>query len=543
MQDEEYLLSTEDGPDKVKMPSIVKSTAKMSVATALSRLTGFLRNMVLAYALGSGALSDTFFTANAMPNIIFELIVGGILGSVIIPVYVQYLQDKSDDEARYMINNLTTIICVIGAVASLIGAIFAPFFVHLITIREPSRATPMMIMFFRVFAFQILFYAITAMFSGILSSHRRFTMPMAAPIFNNAVVIAKILGLYLPLSRGNHGLALFLLALGTTVGVAALALVQVPSVLKAGVSLRPYFNLRHPAVKQVVKLGLPMIGFAATWQLNNAVIYVLLQPYKGGAMAYMQALVFFQLPYAIFTLSIMTAIFPELSHFANKKDFVSFKGTLSLGLRSTSFVMIPSAVFIGIMAKPIITLTLQHGRFDAAGTQITAAVLGSFAFALLSMSFYSMLTRVYYSLQDTKTPMMIGAVSVPLQIAFNFLFIAVFGVRGLPLSYALALTFAVVIQLYVLRRKIGPIGATGMVKAMGKHLTAAIPAGLIIYFIHHTAQSAMPSHMVGQIVEIIAAAAMGAITYVGLALLLRVQEVDFIKQLPQRFLRTRVNPT
>lgn len=535
MQDENIIVGDAD-----KSPSIAKSTAKMSVATTFSRLTGFMRNMALAYALGSGVLNDTFATANVMPNIIFELLMGGILGSVIIPVYVQYLAEKSDSESRYMISNLTNIIFVLAAALSLLAAVFAPFLVHLITIREPSRETPLMVMFFRVFAFQIMFYALAAVFTGVLNSHRRFTVPMVVPILNNMIVIATVLGFYLPFYKSNPHFAQTALAIGTTAGVAALAVAQIPYVLRVGLTLRPVLDFHHPAVKQIARLGLPMIGFAATAQLNTYVIYMLLQKDKGGAMAYMNSLAFFQLPYAIFVVSIVTAIFPELSRYANSKNFTKFKSTLSLGLRVTSFITIPSAIFIAVMAKPIIGLTLQHGNFDEAGTEITAGMLTAFSFALLSYSLYNTLTRVYYSLQDTKTPLKIGALSIPLQIVFNFLLYETFGAWGLPVSYGLALTFAVIIQLYILRQKIGPIGASIILRAIVKHFVAAIPMGISVFLVYYLLQGAPMPRMLVQTFEIAVAAVVAAAVYLGMALLLGVEEVDFIKQISRRFMRARM---
>lgn len=520
---------------EVKTPSVAKSSAKMSIATTFSRFTGFLRNSALAYVLGGGILNDTFTTANIMPNIIFELVMGGILGSVIIPTYVHYLSNENDDETRYMISNLTNIILVIAAIVSLIGAIFSPFFVHIITLREPSRATPLMIMFFRVFAFQILFYALTAIFSGVLNSHHRFTMPMAAPILNNIVVIATVIGIYLPLSKTNPNLALLILAIGTTAGVAAMALVQIPTAIKVGLMPGLAFNIRHPAVKQVAKLGLPMLGSAAIVQLSFTITYILLQSYKGGAMGFANAVAFFQLPYAIFAVSIITAIFPELSRFADSNDMKSFKEMLSLGLRSTSFIIIPSAIFIAIMAKPIIALTLQHGKFDSTATQVTANMLTAFAFGILSLSLYNMLAKVYYALQDTKTPLIIGAISVPVQLGFNFIFMAFFNAAGLPLSYGLVLTFGVLTQLYILRKRIGPIGMSTILRAMDRQLMAAIPTGIVIYLISAGVARMGISGGLHQILEITLAAIAGTATYIWLSLLLGIQEVNFIRDILRRF--------
>ncbi|MBE0448192.1 MAG: murein biosynthesis integral membrane protein MurJ [Actinobacteria bacterium] len=539
MQGEEYIASAEEG----RAPSIAKSTAKMSVATTFSRATGFIKAMALAIAIGTGPIADAFHTANVMPSILFELVMGGILGSVIIPVYVQYLTEKRDDETRYMISNLTNIIFTLGAILSFLGVIFAPYLVQLITIQDPSKATPLMIFFFRIFALKIMFYALAAVFAGVLNSQRRFTIPMAAPIFNNLVVIITVFGLYVPFSESNPQFALAALAIGTMMGVVTMAAVQIPSAIKLGLRPRLIFNLRHPAVKLVAKLGLPMLGFAVTTQINTIIIYQLLQPYSKGPAAYTYALAFFQLPYAIFAVSIITAIFPELARFANSKDFQSFKKTLSLGMRATSFITIPSAIFMAIMAKPIISLTLEYGKFDVASTKITSEVLTSFAFALIVFSLYNMLTRVYYSLQDTKTPLKIGAISVPLQVAFNFLLIGILGVRGLPLAYALALTFAVIVQLYVLRRKIGPLGVSFILRAMAKQLVAAVPAGVAMYLVYQSIESLELSRMAGLTTEIAGAAGIGFVIYIGLALLLRVEEVDFIRKLSKKFVRTKVNPT
>jgi putative peptidoglycan lipid II flippase len=522
-------------------PSIAKSTAKMSVATFFSRGSGFIRSMAIAYVLGDTVLNDTYNFANYMPNIIFELIMGGILGSVIIPVYVQYLAEKSEDETRYMINNLMNIIVLLAVAISIFGSIFSPYLVKLMTYRDPLKNTPTMVMFFRIFAIEIAFYGVAAVYTGVLNSHRRFTVPMVAPVLNNLTVTFVALGIYLPLKSGNFDLALILLAIGTLIGVVAMAVFQVPTARRLGMRFQRSLDFKHPAVKQVAKLGLPMLGFAATFQINNSIIYMLLLSTDRGVMAYTNAMQFFQLPYAIYAVSVTTAIFPELSRYANSKDFTSFKKTLSLGLRSTSFIIIPSAIYIIIMAKPIIGLTLQHGAFGPAGTAITASVLQAFAVALLSFSLYNMLTRVYYSLQDTKTPMKIGVVSIPLQIIFNFLLIDSLGPKGLPLSYAGALTFSVAVQLYVLRKKIGPIGASHILRAIVKQLIAGAFAGAAIYLAYYSVDMLQMPMMLGQALEITAAAGVGAAVYLGLALLFKIEEVDFIKSISQRFLRTRVN--
>jgi putative peptidoglycan lipid II flippase len=532
-----YITPVEEGAVLTPVPSILESTTKMSVLAVLSRVSGFLRNVALAYALGSGVLSDSYSTANMMPNFIYEMVAGGILSSVFIPIYMQYLQEKTNSETRYMISNLTSIVFVWAAVLSILGAVFSPAIVHLITLRDPSRATPTMIMFFRVFAIQVVFYAMAAVFAGVLNSHRRFVLPASMSALNNIVVIAAILGVYVPLSAINHDLALFLLACGTTLGVILMALVQIPSVFRAGVSFRPHFNLHHPAVRQVMKLGLPMLAYAAIWQINNIVVYVLLQAHEGGAMAYMQALAFSQLPYAIFTVSVSTAIFPELVRLANNKDFEKFKNMLSMGLRMTSFIMIPASIYIWIMAKPIIALALEHGKFDASGTELTAGVLSFFAIALLSMALHSLLNMAFYSQQDTKTPLVIIIIIIPLQILLNILFINILGEKGLPLGAAVSLTFGVIIQYLALRRKISSLGSASILISMTKHLLAVIPAGLAMYELHKWIVGLSLHTFIGMSIDILAAFVIGVAVYLGASSILRIQEVDFLRQLSIRAIR------
>jgi putative peptidoglycan lipid II flippase len=542
MRAEEYLIHDEDEEANMReaAPSILESTTKMSLLAVLSRVSGFLRNIALAYALGSSVLSDSYSTANMMPNFIYEMVAGGILSSVFIPVYMQYLQEKSEDETRFMISNLASIVFVWAGILSLIGAVFSPQIVRLITIGDPSHATPTMIMFFRVFAIQIVFYAMSAVFAGVLNSHRKFVLPALVSAINNIVVIGIILGIYVPLSATNHDLALFLLACGTTFGVAIMAFIQIPSVFKAGISFKPHFNLSHPAVGQVLRLGLPMLAYSAIWQVCNIIIYMLLQSHNGGSMAYMQALAFSQLPYAIFTLSVSTAIFPELVRYANSKNYEKFKDMLSMGLRTTSFIMIPASAYIWIMSKPIIILALEHGKFDSHGTELTSGILSFFAIALLSMAFHSLLNMAFYSQQDTKTPLVIIAVVIPLQIALNIVLVNAIGEKGIPVGAAISLTVGVLLQYLILRRKMNSLETASILFSMAKHVLAVIPAAAMIYAVHQWCQGLNMDMYMRSLIDIAATFVLGSAVYLVVSALLRTQEMRLLITLIKRIVGERL---
>jgi putative peptidoglycan lipid II flippase len=535
-----YMENEKQYRESKKKPSIAKSTVSMSLATILSRGSGFARSIALAYVLGDTVLNDLYNTANYMPNIIFEMVMGGVLASVVVPVYVQYISNENKDESRYMINNLMNIIFFVAIIASVLSAIFAPSLIKLMTIREPLRNNVIMLLFFRIFAFEIMFYGISAVFNGVLNSHRFFTIPMLAPVVNNIVVIFFAVGVYLPLYKSDHELALQLLAIGTLLGVLAMVLFQMPTARRAGLRFQRSLDFKHPSIKKVVNLGLPLLANVAILQANNFIVYMLLQTTKCGATAYSNAMLFFLLPHAICSATLTTAIFPELSRYACLKDYENFKRILAIGLRTTLFVIIPSSVFLMIMAKPIIELTFQHGAFGTSGTQITALLVQAFAIALPAYSVNDLITRVYYSMQDTVTPMKIGVFSILVQITLNFFLIDRFGPTGLVLSYAFAQTFSSVSKLYLLRKRIGQFGMIKTTHAMIKHVMAAVLTGITISLFSDYVMTKQVLQPVLNFIRVAGSVVITLAAYFGFAALLRVEEVSYFRNVILR-LRMRSN--
>ena len=446
-----------------------RSTGIVSIATALSRVSGFISILFIAYAIGPGRLQDSYNLANVMPNMIYELIAGGILTSVLIPIFIsgRLKDEKHGWRAVSNIANLTVLILVTIAI---LGTIFSYYFVRVQTFLVPTQdvSVARLNFFFKFFVWEIVFYGITAILNGILQSYRKFTMPALAPIFNNLIVIATISFFYLPLKDTNPHLALIYLAVGTTLGIAAMALVQLPALLKVGWRYSFVLDFRDPALRQLAILALPVVAYVASNQIALTVSNALAWKFKNGMTAFTYGWRFFQMPYGLMAAAISTVLFPRFAEHAALSNMKEFKKTLSKAFATTGFIIIPATVGLFILSLPIMVFIYVRmlGNYTMADARQFAGVMAYLMAGLLPYSMFMLLNRVFYSLKDTLTPMKVNAVGVPLNIGLNFLLVGYFGVAGLAMGHSLTYLFTMSVLLLVLRTRIGPINGRQTIKKM-----------------------------------------------------------------------------
>ena len=473
--------------------TFTRDAAVMAVGTTISRVTGFLRYAALAYVLGltlrfgQTNLPSTYNLANSMPNMIFDLVMGGIIASLFIPVFVEYLSTRSREEAWYVASSATNISLIILAIVTVIGIVASPLIIRLMTVFGSygnvntelvrSQAT----FFLRFFVPQIIFYGLSAIFGGLLNAHRHFTAPAFAPIANNLVVIGTVVVFYFLPGPRTDNLHLIVLAVGTTLGVVAQALVQIPMLVRIGVRYTPVLDFKHPAIRKIGRLAIPLIGYILLWQVGIWFVFALAIQVDGGVPSYQYAQLFFQLPYGIFAVSIITAIFPALSEHSALRKTARFKETMNMGIRSTILIIVPCAVIYLTLNQPIIRFLLQHGFFKAGDTEILSGVLFYFALGLIPYSIDMLLTKTFYSMQDTRTPMIINCFVVAINIGANLLFFHLMGVEGLALGFATAYFFSMLIDGAVLRIRLGRLGGRRVLATAAKTLAAAAFMALLIY--------------------------------------------------------------
>jgi putative peptidoglycan lipid II flippase len=446
---------------------LVRASAVVALGTLLSRLTGLLRVAALAYAIGRASLADTYNLANTTPNIVYELVIGGLLTATLVPLFVEFLE-RGDDHSTSVV--VTAVMSVLVAL-TVAAVVLAPLLAELYTFRAPAAereaqqavATTLI----RLFMPQMCFFGLTALATALLNARRRFAAAAYAPALNNVVVIATLLTFAAvaegPASawtgvsriRGETGL-LLLLGLGTTAGIAAMGLVLVPAVRATGVRLRVAFDWGSEALRKVARLSGWTVGYVVANQVALLFVLVLASARAGGISAYQYAFIFFQLPHGLFAVSIMTTITPELARRVTAQDLPGLRYEFALGLRYLFLVVVPGAVAYLVLAQPIVAV-LVRGAFGAGDARATADTLQVLAIGLVPFSAYLYTLRGFYALQDTRTPFLVNVFENALNIVLALALFPSLGVQGLALAYAVAYAAAALVALELLRRRIGGI--------------------------------------------------------------------------------------
>ena len=533
-----------DPGDPGLTPNLGRSAVVMAVGTTLSRLTGLGRLVAMAYALGitESRLADSYNIANTMPNVIYELILGGVLTSVFIPVVVQELRTQRKDEAWQSVSALVTTSIAVVLAISLVAVVAAPWIIHLFTFRLHGQAQAdqqaLATFFLRFFAPQIAFYGIAAIAGGLLNAHDRFAVPMFAPILNNVVVILTFLGFAVVVNGtptdAAVGTALsqkLLLAVGTTGGVALMALAHWPSVrrLPGRLTFRPDF--RHPAVRKLARLSAWTLGYVVANQLSFSIGLVLANGVQGGPTAMFTAFAFFQLPYGVAAVSIMTALVPRMSAQAVEGDEAGFRASVSSGLRLMGLLLLPATAGYLVLSRPLITTLLEHGVMSSGSSRLVAHVLDMFALGLVPFSFYVFLLRAFYARQDARTPTLVNVVLNTVYAVFSLLLFPAFHVPGLALAHSLCYLTGAVLAGILLSRRIGGLDTARTTAALGRAAVASVLAAAAMFAGVHLVNAVMGPSGERALAQLLVGAAAGGVAFVVAARLLHIEELDTLRAL------------
>jgi putative peptidoglycan lipid II flippase len=509
--------------------SLVRSSAVVAVGTALSRVTGFVRIAAIAYALGATTLAGTYSYANEAPNIVYELLLGGVLTATLVPLFVKHFETRDDDAASAI---FTVAILALAAI-TIVGVVAAPWIVDLYTLNvhganlaaQQELATSLL----RLFMPQMLFYGIVTLATAVLNARRRFLAAAFAPVLNNVVVIAVFLAL--PHLAGSSltvrsvlddDALVLLVGLGTTAGVVVMALALLPPLGRLHLHLRFLPAWRHPAVLAMLRLSGWTVGYVIANQIALLVVTVLANGTDGGPFIYISAYAFFQLPHGLFAVSLMTTFTPEMASAAARNDLAALRGQLSRGLRLAAVVIVPAAALYLGLARPIIVALLQRGAFSAGDASVVADTLVMFAIGLLPFSMYLFAMRAFYARHDTFTPFWINCVENAVNIGLAFPLYAWLGIPGLALAFALAYFVGAALALFVLRERLGGIEGRRIATTVGKVLVAGAAVGGLSWAVSElvgwsSTFAAFAACVVGVLV--------GGIVYLGLLALLRVEEL------------------
>lgn len=541
-------LSTEDAPGR-----LLRHSAVMSVGTSLSRITGFLRLSAMAWAIGitETRIADAYNVANTTPNIIYELALGGILSSVFVPVFVEWLERHGEEDAFDVARRVLSIATVLLSSIAVLGIVFAPWILRLYTvgIADPNRraATEEMGTFFlRFFMPQILFYGIGAVATGLLNARRRFAAPMFAPILNNLTVLVTfvVYGLLAGPDRGDPSDPIttaqqLVLALGTTLGVVLMTAALWPSLRRMGFRWRWRGNWRHEAVLRIGRLAKWTVIYVLANQVGYLIILMIALHQQGGYTAYGAAFILFQLPYAIFAVSIFTALLPALSSRWSAEDLPGFRAMLSQGLRMTGFIVIPAALGYMVLAGPIVRLILELGVAGARSAELVSQMLALFSIGLFSFAGFQLLLRAFYSMQDTRTPALVNIGSLAVNVAANLVFVFALdmGVKGLALGHATAYTVAALALAILLRKRLHGLDGRALGIGLARTIVAAVFTAAGAWLTSTAIANALPSGSTGALaLQVLTSVAVGLIIFLAAAAILRMEELAMVRRsLARRF--------
>jgi putative peptidoglycan lipid II flippase len=467
---------------------LVRSSVVVGVGTAASRITGLLWRAAAAYAIGLTALSGTYAFANETPNMLYELLVGGVLTATLVPQFVRHLQED-DDEATSAVVTVSMLV-LIGAAA--LGVLLAPWIADLLTLRvvgaqrgpERQLATDLV----RLFMPQIALYGLTALATALLQARRRFAAAAFAPILNNVVLIGLFLGLPQLAARpiSVHRVLtdtplLLYLGLGTTAGVAAMAVGLLPALRGAGIHLRFIASWRHRAVRTVLRLSGWTVGYVIENQVALWIVLVLANGRVGGPAAYLLAYTLFQLPHGLLAVSIMTTAGPELA--AAATDFPALRHRFARALRLVLTIVIPAAAVSVALARPAVVALLQRGVFSGHDSALVANTVVAFAVGLPFFSIYLFALRAFYSIHDTRTPFVLNALENAVNIGLALALWGPLGIPGLAYAFSGAYAVAAVLTMAALSRRIGGLQGRGIETTIAKVGAVSAAAGVSAWLV------------------------------------------------------------
>jgi putative peptidoglycan lipid II flippase len=467
------------------------ATAGMIVGTTLSRITGVIRVIALTTVVGGAGFGDAYNLANTTPNIITDIVIGGVLSATFVPVFVDYLTTRRTREAWDAISAVVTVTITVLAAATVAFFLLTPEIIHLYTITnhnpDVTDQRQVAVFFLRWFVPQLTCYGLIALFTALLNAKGKFAAPMFVPIANNLVVIGVLVWFHLLVPHptlasvtANHR-GLVVLAFGTTLGVVVQAALLIPSLLRSDLHVRFLWQPAHQAMRTITRLAGWTFGWVVANQVALVVILALADGAKvpGAVSAYTYAYTFFQLPYGVIAVSVMSAVTPSLAARWAQRDTVGFRHRMAFGLRGILAIIIPSAIGMIILAHPLIDLVLAHGAETDADANSTAAALALFSLGLPGFCTYLYMVRVLQAMQDTRTAFRLYLVENGLNIVFGVALVGPMGVRGLALSLTIAYSVAAVLALAVVRRRVGGLGGDDLVTPVRRVLAASVVMGVV----------------------------------------------------------------
>ena len=451
---------------------VIRAAGVVGIATMFSRVVGFLRDMVVAGFFGAGLTTDAFFVAFRIPNLLRRLLAEGSLTVSFVPVFTDYLRNKTRQEAMELANITFTALSIILVVISIAGVLLSPLIVTVMApgfVKIPAQYDLSVFLTRLMFPY-ILLISLVALCMGILNSLRHFAAPALSPVVLNLAMIAATLTL-----RDFFREPIAALAVGVMAGGILQLAMQWPVLVSMGVRLKPDFHFHHPGLKRIGMLMLPAAFGAAIYQINVFVGTILASLLPEGSVSYLYyADRIVELPLGVFAIAVGTATLPSFSDQVALGKMEELKRTITFSLRIILFITIPATVALIALRVPIISVLFQRGQFGAQATLLTAQALLCYAVGLWAFSVIRIIVSAFYALQDTRSPMKAAIVALIVNVVFSIALMFPLKHGGLALATSIASAVNVGMLWVILQQRVGALLDHGFYLSIGKTVVASL---------------------------------------------------------------------
>ena len=543
--------SPETESESDRQARVGRSQLLISVCVAISRITGFIRTWAMGLAMGTTLLSSSYQVACNLPNQLYELVMGGMLVTAFLPVYVSLRKREGEERANQYASTLMGIVLVFLGVVALLATLFAPQVVWTQMFFSPSGDRELVVYFFRFFAVQLLFYGVSAVAGGLLNSRSDYFWSSAAPIANNIVVIFAMFVYYF-VSADSPDFAKLVLAVGTPLGVFVRMAMQVPALAKNGVHLKPWrINLHDPALRETLALGIPTLvvtlcSFATVSVQNAAAMAVS----DAGSSVLYYARQWFTLPYAFLAVPVTTTLFTELAGMVADRDDAAVRRTIISGTQQNFFSMVPFMLYLIVFAVPLVSL-FRAGSFDWTSVSLVSGYLAVMALSLPFYACFLFMQKVFSALRAMKQYAVCNLVVSVVQVVLTIVLClgagswSGFGLAGVALAQIAFFVLGTVWCYAYLSKRLGGIGLKTLVGSFVSSLLVGAAGAAVGAVLIWALQAFVMPIEAGGIPWALACIVVGGlaslvVTY-GLGVVLHVPGSAFIGRIVARFLPRKAN--
>ncbi len=510
---------------------IIRTAGFLMVVNVLSRLLGYVRDVVMMNIFGQSIVTDAYNAAFSIPDTLYQILIGGAMSSAFIPVFASYLARNQEDDAWQVSSIFTSWILLLMGVGVVLSMIFTQPLMEMLTDFSMPEGMALTVVLTRMMLVQALLMAMSAIAMAILHANQHFFWPAMGSFLYNLVIV--FFGAFLagPIESRFPGYGIAGFSIGVLIGALLFFLVQVPALKKVGFRFHFTLDTRHPGLHKLVALMVPALIGLSVSQINLLVTQKLATGLDGGVYtALRMANRFMQLPIGVFAVAIAVSFFPTLTRQAALKEMDAYKRSLSLAVRSVAFILIPSAVGLAVLREPIIRLLFEFkGSFSAANTALTGEALLYYCIGLVGYGVVQVMLRGFYAIQNTVTPVIISVSCIACNILFSLLLIQPLAHVGLALANSIAGLVQALLLFIFLRLKIGQMDIRRILISLCKTGAACLFMGLAAWGANLLCERllGMASKLI-QMINLGVAVGVAVVVFFGLAWLMKMEECTLI---------------